>query len=891
MPTFNGILKFGSFAINGNVQVLPTRPWFSENYPGDLSERGKGNIVALTEGSELSLTNTHTNELAKITWVYIKDGKKQIYISTKVLATNVSWDYLNSKGMITGTPVTIDGKEYRLRVLQGGTDRDPSHQGALPSDNEWDTIVQNTANITGLPKPSTADLQSPASYEQLDGRHNELWNWWGIGTMCQEEYAPDTSQTIARGYSPVSSVTFSGKTGGSKTRGWRPVLEYIESDPPEKPTIVKPTGTETKPSVTKEDPIQVETIFNNPGGIFKHMDYEIWDIDLNKRVANIRVFKTNDVVSPLVVVGNRYKLIVTHTNTKDQISPEATSYFMWGKLNKYKLSEPITVKQNDKVKAYSAGQELVMKAQTFPETESSVIRLLPQTMNTITAGETNTKELEFTTSTKEPVIGDRLIKDKEVYTISEVEKASVETHTNSTILQVTENATNYSLGWSGDTSKHSYLYKGNIYFACRTPGQAMVYKVPVTGGTPQQNWGTSVSNSRGIALSGKDNMIHVVVGSSKSLVILSIDLDTGKSVLTTLGISIDPMGISATLDSKLGHLVVVMKGSDSTSTKPYGITGYRIKVDGLNKPSIHSTINIDMGYNNSDLGNPYIIDTGDFRDKNLSVSYMRNYEANKAQIIECLWGGDTTSRQARVEINTSGSNNSCITSAEHTNKLGERTLIIAYSYPDASSSSYIVGACKQHKNESGVYVVTSSEVYHSSSAVSTLKITYEEDRGFILALATNTGVILKAFTLGHDHEWSSTFPVGTVGARGSASVFDIVEFNPYRYGNYPGLLVLDYSEKDKADRLILRADYLLEESRANKLILDKPITTSGGERIKFLDYDLGVKAGESIATITPTNITDSYYEYDAKFDKKEANRDLTIKGRNTKLTTLYYYNY
>lgn len=867
MATFNGILQFGVLNVNG-VKPSPTRPWHTDSYPENLSGRGNGNIPAYS-GHPIGFYDSAISPNNKITWVYIKDGAKQLYISTKVLLTNISWDELNAKGMITGTPVTIDGKKYKLRSLM---------------DTEWYNIVNNLSDITGLPKPTTEDLTDTNTYGQLDGKHNEMWNWWGIRTICQgTEYS--------RGYTSVSGRSTLGVTDKTLAMGWRPVLEYIESDPPEKPTIITPTGTETEPSVTDTKPLVIETVFNNPSSTFKSMGYVIIDLDLNKVLNTVTVFKPKDTVSLSGEVGHRYKLMVTHTNTNDQVSPQATSYFMWGKLNKYKLSEPITQKQYDKLKAYSKGQELIMKPQTFPETESSVIRLLPQTMNTLTAGETNTNELEFTATTKTPVIGDRLIKDKEVYTISEVEKASVETHTNSTILQVTENATNYSLGWSGDTSKHSYLYKGNIYFACRTPSQAVVYKVPVTGGTPQQTWGTSVSNSRGIALSGKDNMIHVVVGSSKSLVILSIDLDTGKSVLTTLGISIDPMGISATLDSKLGHLVVVMKGSDSTSTKPYGITGYRIKVDGLNKPSIHSTTNIDMGYNNSDLGNPYIIDTGDFRDKNLSVVYMRNYEANKAQIIECLWGDDTTSRQARVEINTSGSNNSCITSAEHTNKLGERTLIIAYSYPDASSSSYIVGACKQHKNESGVYVVTSSEVYHSSSAVSTLKITYEEDRGFILALATNTGVILKAFTLGHDHEWSSTFPVGTVGARGSASVFDIVEFNPYRYGNYPGLLVLDYSEKDKADRLILRADYLLEEPRANKLILDKPISTSAGETIKFLDYDLEVKAKDSIATITPTEITDSYYEYDAKFDKKEANRDLTIKGRNTKLTTLYYYNY
>ncbi|WP_241582096.1 hypothetical protein, partial [Rosenbergiella nectarea] len=91
-------------------------------------------IVALSEGSEFSLVDTHTNELAHITWVYIKDGNKQLYISNKVLLTNVSWNILNYKGMIYGTPVTIDGTEYKLRSL---------------TKTEWQNIVENQSNITG----------------------------------------------------------------------------------------------------------------------------------------------------------------------------------------------------------------------------------------------------------------------------------------------------------------------------------------------------------------------------------------------------------------------------------------------------------------------------------------------------------------------------------------------------------------------------------------------------------------------------------------------------------------------------------------------------------------------------------------------------------------------
>ncbi|MBY6873006.1 exo-alpha-sialidase [Clostridium botulinum] len=389
-----GIEKFGSLRANGNAQVIPIRPWFTDNYPGNLSERGKGDITAYAPETEVTIGDTFPSESSKITWVHIKDGLKHIYVCKQVLATNISWDYLNKRNMIYGTLVTIDGKQYKLRVLTGGVERNPDKPGMVPTDNEWDTIIQNTANITGLPKPTTEDLTEANTYGQLDGKHNQHWNWWGINTICQETRTL-TSSKITRGYSSAASFTSYDAIALNSACGWRPVLEYMETDPPEKPTIVKPTGTETKPSVTNVQPIQIETTFNNPGGTFKHMDYEIWDIDLNKRVANIRMFKTNDVVSPQVVVGHRYKLMVTHTNTADQISPQATAYFMWGTLNKYKLSEPITISQFEKTKAYSAGQELIMKPQTFPPFEAVDLQLQVGKTNKLTVDEEVSEQTEL----------------------------------------------------------------------------------------------------------------------------------------------------------------------------------------------------------------------------------------------------------------------------------------------------------------------------------------------------------------------------------------------------------------------------------------------------------------------------------------------------------------
>ncbi|MBY6815380.1 hypothetical protein HYH33_18000, partial [Clostridium botulinum] len=209
------------------------------NYPSSLSERGKGNIRAIADGHEISLGNTLSSENSQIPWIHLKDGLKHIYVCKQVLATNISWDYLNERNMIYGTPVTIDGKQYKLRVLTGGVERNPDKPGMVPTDNEWDTIIQNTANITGLPKPTTEDLTEANTYGQLDGKHNQHWNWWGINTICQETRTL-TSSKITRGYSSAASFTSYDAISSNSACGWRPVLEYIEIDPPSKPIPVYP---------------------------------------------------------------------------------------------------------------------------------------------------------------------------------------------------------------------------------------------------------------------------------------------------------------------------------------------------------------------------------------------------------------------------------------------------------------------------------------------------------------------------------------------------------------------------------------------------------------------------------------------------------------------------
>ncbi|WP_076231860.1 sialidase family protein [Clostridium botulinum] len=391
-----GIEKFGSFLDNGTAYTIPDRPWFTDNYPSSLSERGKGNIRAIVDGHEISLGNTLSSENSQIPWIHLKDGLKHIYVCKQVLATNISWDYLNERNMIYGTPVTIDGKQYKLRVLTGGVERNPDKPGMVPTDNEWDTIIQNTANITGLPKPTTEDLTEANTYGQLDGKHNQHWNWWGINTICQETRTL-TSSKITRGYSSAASFTSYDAIALNSACGWRPVLEYIEIDPPGKPIPVYPTSEDkTYPEPIKGE-ITLQTKYNGDGYL-EQMEVFVYNYTQQKFEYQTGWIDNTTGILKLPVVfkaGSNYKITVRHKGTGGNSREWLELYVIGGELGKYKLSEPVTQKQYDKLTAYTGGENLIMKPQTFPPFEAVDLQLQVGKTNKLTVDEEVKEQTEL----------------------------------------------------------------------------------------------------------------------------------------------------------------------------------------------------------------------------------------------------------------------------------------------------------------------------------------------------------------------------------------------------------------------------------------------------------------------------------------------------------------
>ncbi|WP_127350364.1 hypothetical protein [Clostridium botulinum] len=851
-----------------------------------MSERGKGDITAYAPETEVTIGDTFPSESSKITWVHIKDGLKHIYVCKQVLATNISWDYLNERNMIYGTPVTIDGKQYKLRVLTGGNSNNTNGIGALPEDNEWDTIVCNTANITGLPKPTTEDLTETNTYGQLDGKNNDMWNWWGIATICQDKY--NAVSNVVRGYESAKRFTWYNLDNKALARGWRPVLEYIESNPPEKPTITYPTGDITNPSVLKDKPLTIKTQFNNPGGEFTNMKITIRELFTHVTVVDKLVGTLNYEVTEELNPRGFYTVTIFHNNTAGQQSPPAYAYFIYGELGKYKLSEPITIKRSETLKAYSQGQQLIMKPQTYPKTESSVVRLVPQVMNNLTVGGVTGNKLQYTATTKQPVAGDRLIKDKEIYTISSIQEGSEQTNFSKELFGrvLTEASESNQLSFGTSLGSKTYTYNGKVYVAVYDLVPKL-FEIDMITGETTIKLNTGISDGKNFSLTGFEDKLIMTVANGSTLNIYKYNIAKNKVYSISHNIDYKITYIDTAYDHSTNELAIVVKLNQGTTQ--YSLMALRFDLTSFDSNAVLLTETKTLiSPNTLDyFGNPTICNIHGIGNTNINIIYPVKKTDASAQVMSVFWKDRTISTAVIMNISATAQDVKLV--SQYISGVEDNPVWIAtvtYNYNNTS----------QHKiltyMRTASDIISTKEMDSPSKTITIdMRVTRDKKQGYILILRTYGNTIYKCTRKNIQSEWSPYKSVFSMDGANLEQVFDIIDYFPYEYGDYPGIIYKNYVIDTKRVSLNIQADYSMEKPKVTAVILDKPITTHAGETIKFLDYDLEVKAGEETATVTPTNITNDYYEYEAEFDKKQEERKVTVVGRNSKLTTLYYYNY
>lgn len=210
--------------------VLEEIPWGSppeDTFLGEVSANDfiDGSVLAASTG--VSEGVAHNNDVGWLKFL-TREGKT-LYVAKKSIRHTVSWDQLNSKGLVYGdSTVLIGGHTYKVRLLTG-MDYNPIAITAgydIPnsSDSEWSRLLYSV--YSGI--PYTYLTKTPPGYWPLYD-HVDLGVQLGVG---RQHWCQDTSTTrnqiCVRGLHGVSYTGTVSKGTAVDHVGWRPVLELVE---------------------------------------------------------------------------------------------------------------------------------------------------------------------------------------------------------------------------------------------------------------------------------------------------------------------------------------------------------------------------------------------------------------------------------------------------------------------------------------------------------------------------------------------------------------------------------------------------------------------------------------------------------------------------------------
>ena len=148
-----------------------------------------------------------TSEMAT-TEEYAQKNKypHSLFIADYAVTHTVSWDDLNTAGLIFGKNYASGGVDYTLRTPSVGSDHigGGDIERGTPQSNEWDAV--------------------------LDKNSGYIKNWNGIYSWGQDTTRYNSSHRAVRGYSSARFWLYLTATNSGPYVGFRPVLEVLNPD-------------------------------------------------------------------------------------------------------------------------------------------------------------------------------------------------------------------------------------------------------------------------------------------------------------------------------------------------------------------------------------------------------------------------------------------------------------------------------------------------------------------------------------------------------------------------------------------------------------------------------------------------------------------------------------
>ena len=139
-----------------------------------------------------------------------------LFVADYAVTHTVSWDDLNTKGLIFGKNYASGGVDYTMRAPSAGSQsnnngKDDSSTRGIPKSNEWDAILDK------------------ANQDWKDNTSGYIKNWSRKYSFGQDNHA-DASHRAVRGCNSARYWISDNATYSSPYVGFRPVLEVLNPD-------------------------------------------------------------------------------------------------------------------------------------------------------------------------------------------------------------------------------------------------------------------------------------------------------------------------------------------------------------------------------------------------------------------------------------------------------------------------------------------------------------------------------------------------------------------------------------------------------------------------------------------------------------------------------------
>lgn len=163
-------------------------------------------------------------------WLKMAYKGKVQFISKLSVRNNVSWAAMNTLGIVVGKEITIKGKVYRVRLMNGinvdpyPVNADDATGGPYTTGTEWNHLIYGLLSTS----IGAGNLEGPAlaAYSTTDIGLSPFGN----GTSITVKELGTSSQSMVRGNASGAVrglYRYGPNTSADAIRGWKPVLEYV----------------------------------------------------------------------------------------------------------------------------------------------------------------------------------------------------------------------------------------------------------------------------------------------------------------------------------------------------------------------------------------------------------------------------------------------------------------------------------------------------------------------------------------------------------------------------------------------------------------------------------------------------------------------------------------